>query len=95
MVPVISNLSWLSWIIFGALAGWIASILTGNNSRMGCLSNIIVEPLRFEAQRALLSTATALVIEGELQEEGGAVSIRGRRFFSLSEVCAAPSHDFH
>src|SRR6516225_9041911 len=42
MEPVVSNLSWLSWIIFGALAGWIASILTGNNSRMGCLSNIIV-----------------------------------------------------
>ncbi len=37
-----SNLGWLSWIIFGALAGWVASILTGNNSRMGCLSNIIV-----------------------------------------------------
>jgi uncharacterized membrane protein YeaQ/YmgE (transglycosylase-associated protein family) len=42
MEPFVSNLSWLSWIIFGALAGWIASILTGNNSRMGCLSNIIV-----------------------------------------------------
>ena len=42
MEPVVSNLSWLSWIIFGALAGWIASILTRNNSRMGCFSNIIV-----------------------------------------------------
>jgi uncharacterized membrane protein YeaQ/YmgE (transglycosylase-associated protein family) len=42
MNVVVSNLSWLSWIIFGALAGWIASIVTGNNSRMGCLSNIIV-----------------------------------------------------
>lgn len=42
MEPVVSNLGWLSWIIFGALAGWIASILTGNNSRMGCLGNIIV-----------------------------------------------------
>lgn len=39
---VISNLGWLSWIIFGALAGWIASILTGNSSRMGCFTNIIV-----------------------------------------------------
>jgi uncharacterized membrane protein YeaQ/YmgE (transglycosylase-associated protein family) len=39
---IISNLGWLSWIIFGALAGWVASILTGNNSRMGCLGNIIV-----------------------------------------------------
>ncbi|HEX9131474.1 MAG TPA: GlsB/YeaQ/YmgE family stress response membrane protein [Ktedonobacteraceae bacterium] len=42
MDVVVSNLGWLSWIIFGALAGWIASIFTGNNSRMGCLSNIIV-----------------------------------------------------
>jgi uncharacterized membrane protein YeaQ/YmgE (transglycosylase-associated protein family) len=42
MDVVISNLGWFSWIVFGALAGWIASILTGNNSRMGCLSNIIV-----------------------------------------------------
>jgi uncharacterized membrane protein YeaQ/YmgE (transglycosylase-associated protein family) len=39
---VISNLGWLSWIIFGALAGWIASILTGRNSQQGCLMNIIV-----------------------------------------------------
>ena len=42
MEPVVSNLSWLSWIVFGALAGWIASILTGSNSRMGCFSNIII-----------------------------------------------------
>ncbi len=39
---VVSNLSWLSWIIFGALAGWIASIITGRNSQQGCLGNIIV-----------------------------------------------------
>lgn len=32
----------LSWIIFGALAGWVASLLTGNNARMGCLLNIVV-----------------------------------------------------
>ena len=42
MDPIVSNLGWLSWLIFGALAGWVASIFTGNNSRMGCLSNIIV-----------------------------------------------------
>ena len=39
---VVSHFGWLSWIIFGALAGWVASMFTGNNSRMGCLSNIIV-----------------------------------------------------
>ena len=29
-------------LIFGALAGWVASILTGRNSRQGCIGNIIV-----------------------------------------------------
>ncbi len=32
----------LSWIIFGALAGWVASLLTGRNDQQGCLTNIIV-----------------------------------------------------
>ena len=32
----------ISWIIFGALAGWIASMLTGNNPRMGAFLNIVV-----------------------------------------------------
>ncbi len=32
----------LSWIIFGALAGWVASIVTGRNSRMGCLANVVI-----------------------------------------------------
>ena len=41
MTIIVSNLGWLSWIIFGALAGWVASLFTGN-SRTGCLGNIIV-----------------------------------------------------
>lgn len=32
----------ISWIIIGALAGWIASMITGNNRRMGALANIAV-----------------------------------------------------
>jgi uncharacterized membrane protein YeaQ/YmgE (transglycosylase-associated protein family) len=32
----------LSWIIFGALAGWAASVVIGNNRRQGCFGNIIV-----------------------------------------------------
>lgn len=32
----------LSWIIVGALSGWIASIITGNNRSMGLIANIIV-----------------------------------------------------
>ena len=30
------------WIIFGAIAGWIASIITGKNRKMGAIANIVV-----------------------------------------------------
>ncbi len=30
------------WIIFGALAGWIASIIMGRNKQMGAIANIVV-----------------------------------------------------
>ena len=30
------------WIVFGALAGWIASMIMGANARMGALANIVV-----------------------------------------------------
>lgn len=32
----------LSWIIIGGIAGWLASIITGNNQKMGLGSNILV-----------------------------------------------------
>jgi uncharacterized membrane protein YeaQ/YmgE (transglycosylase-associated protein family) len=32
----------LSWIIFGGLAGWVASLIVGTNDRQGCLMNIVV-----------------------------------------------------
>lgn len=32
----------IAWIIFGALAGWIASIIMRNNAEQGALGNIIV-----------------------------------------------------
>lgn len=32
----------VSWIIFGALAGWAASLVAGRNSRMGCFANIVI-----------------------------------------------------
>ncbi|MEA4889032.1 MAG: GlsB/YeaQ/YmgE family stress response membrane protein [Clostridiaceae bacterium] len=35
-------MDWLAWIILGGLAGWVASLLTKNNARMGILANIIV-----------------------------------------------------
>lgn len=32
----------LYWIIFGGIAGWIASLLTHTNGQMGIIKNVIV-----------------------------------------------------
>jgi uncharacterized membrane protein YeaQ/YmgE (transglycosylase-associated protein family) len=32
----------VAWLVFGAIAGWIASMIAGTNERQGCLLNIIV-----------------------------------------------------
>ena len=31
----------VSWIALGGIAGWLASLITGRNDQMGCLTNII------------------------------------------------------
>jgi uncharacterized membrane protein YeaQ/YmgE (transglycosylase-associated protein family) len=36
------TMGWLAWIIFGALAGWVASLIAGTNQRQGCIMNIVV-----------------------------------------------------
>jgi uncharacterized membrane protein YeaQ/YmgE (transglycosylase-associated protein family) len=35
-------MNFIVWIIFGAIAGWIASIIMGRNAQMGACANIIV-----------------------------------------------------
>jgi len=35
-------MNFLVWIIFGALAGWIASIIMKKNKQMGAIANIVV-----------------------------------------------------
>lgn len=32
----------IGWIVIGAVAGWIASLITGNNKKMGVGANILV-----------------------------------------------------
>jgi uncharacterized membrane protein YeaQ/YmgE (transglycosylase-associated protein family) len=34
-------MSFIGWIVLGGIAGWLASIITGRNDRMGCISNIL------------------------------------------------------
>lgn len=29
-----------SWLVFGGLAGWIASLIAGTNARMGLVANV-------------------------------------------------------
>lgn len=35
-------LNLILWILFGAIAGWIASMLMGRDAQMGALANIVV-----------------------------------------------------
>ncbi|GAB1471869.1 hypothetical protein MASR2M66_27470 [Chloroflexota bacterium] len=35
-------MNFIVWIIFGAIAGWIASIIMGKNAKMGAIANIVV-----------------------------------------------------
>ena len=37
-----STLGPISWVIFGALAGWVASMIAGRNNQQGWLMNILV-----------------------------------------------------
>lgn len=32
----------ISWILFGAIAGWLASIIVKNNDQQGAIGNIVV-----------------------------------------------------
>ena len=32
----------LAWIILGGLAGWVASMIAGNNAEQGIIGNIVV-----------------------------------------------------
>jgi uncharacterized membrane protein YeaQ/YmgE (transglycosylase-associated protein family) len=42
MGDIMDQMGWLAWIIVGALAGWLASIVMRTNARQGLLMDIIV-----------------------------------------------------
>jgi uncharacterized membrane protein YeaQ/YmgE (transglycosylase-associated protein family) len=35
-------MSWLTWIVFGAIAGWIASKISPGAGQQGCITNVVV-----------------------------------------------------
>jgi len=60
------------------------------------ISNAIVTPDLFQANRTLLHNAAILEVEGALQKQDGVVAIRARRFAALNASAILPrSHDFH
>ncbi|HVB78607.1 MAG TPA: error-prone DNA polymerase [Candidatus Binataceae bacterium] len=59
------------------------------------ISNAIVVPDLFQANRALLHNAAILMVEGVLQKQDGVIAIRAQRFKELRLAAALPpSHDF-
>jgi uncharacterized membrane protein YeaQ/YmgE (transglycosylase-associated protein family) len=56
--------NFIIWIIFGATAGWIASILTGKNRKMGALANIVVGILGAFIGAGIMNTLGMTVPQG-------------------------------
>jgi uncharacterized membrane protein YeaQ/YmgE (transglycosylase-associated protein family) len=67
----------ISWIIFGALAGWVASILVGTNARQGCLMNIIVGVLGAFLGGLLVEILTGRTISFDWNWRSFAVAVLG------------------
>jgi error-prone DNA polymerase len=59
------------------------------------LCQAIVRPDLFRQQRAIIVGSGSLVVEGRLQKQDGSLSVRAERFWTLDQIEAVPSHDFH
>jgi uncharacterized membrane protein YeaQ/YmgE (transglycosylase-associated protein family) len=35
-------MNWFVWLVFGGLAGWVATIMTGTDGRFGVIGNIVI-----------------------------------------------------
>jgi uncharacterized membrane protein YeaQ/YmgE (transglycosylase-associated protein family) len=70
--------NFIVWLIFGALAGWVASIVTGKNRRMNGVANVIVGILGAFIGAGIMSTLGMTVpagftVTGFLVAVGGAI----------------------
>jgi uncharacterized membrane protein YeaQ/YmgE (transglycosylase-associated protein family) len=73
-------MNFIIWIIFGALAGWIASILTGRNSKMGAVANIVIGIFGAFVGAGIMNTLDnpvpqGFTLTGFLVAVGGAVAL--------------------
>jgi len=60
----------LVWILLGALAGWIASMIMGRNAQMGALANIVVG-------------IVGAIIGGFIMNATGAPGVSGLNLYSV------------
>ena len=58
------------WIVLGALAGWIASMIMGRNAQMGAVANIIVGIL-------------GAIIGGLVMNSLGSTGVTGLNLYSI------------
>jgi uncharacterized membrane protein YeaQ/YmgE (transglycosylase-associated protein family) len=73
-------INFIAWLIFGALAGWVASIITGKNRKMGALANIVIGIFGAFIGAGILNTLGITVpqgfsLMGFLVAVGGAVAL--------------------
>ena len=61
------------------------------------ISNIIIDPKTFEANRRPILASALLVVEGRLEKYDGVVSVKADRFWDLRDALAGHVHsrDFH
>jgi len=59
------------------------------------MSQAIVSPDLLQRDRKLIVGSPGLVVQGVLQKKDGTLSVKAERFWRLSDVAAAGSHDFH
>ena len=71
-------MNFIVWIIFGALAGWVASIITGKNRKMNGIANVVIGMFGAFVGAGIMSTLgmnvpVGFTLTGFLVAVGGAV----------------------
>ena len=71
-------MNFIVWIIFGALAGWLASIITGKNRKMNGIANVVIGMFGAFVGAGIMSTLgmnipVGFTLTGFLVAVGGAV----------------------
>ncbi len=70
--------TFIAWILFGALAGWLASVITGKNRKINGVANVVIGILGAFIGAGIMSTLgmavpTGFTLTGFLVAVGGAV----------------------